>query len=227
MELVDLKAEVREQRGKGAARQLRMKGFIPSVLYGPNTKPVALSLESEEIRNILKKAAGANVLINLRIGQEDQKNVKTVMIKEYQLDSIKRTLIHADLYEFSMDEKLTVSVPINIIGKPPGIEKGGSLSVVFREVEVECLPKDMPDRIDVDISHLEMGDSVHVSDLFVKEGVEILTDKKTPLATIIAPMAEEIVEVEEVAEEVAEGEEEKAAEETEEAKSETKSETKE
>jgi large subunit ribosomal protein L25 len=224
MELVDLKAEVREQRGKGPARKLRREGLIPSVLYGPKTKPIVLSLDSKKILDIMKRAAGTNALINLRIGEGDQENVKTVMIKEYQLDSLKRTMIHADLYEISMDEKLTVSVPINIIGKSPGVEKGGSLSQVFREVEIECLPGEILDKIDVDISHLEVGDSIHVADLIVKDGVDILTDQKTALATIVAPMAEEVAE--EVAEAEVEAEEEAKAEAEEEAETD-KSETKE
>ncbi len=201
MEQVELSAEVREQLGKGPVRRLKREGLIPSVLYGPKTRPIPLTLNYKEIQNILSKAAGTNVLISLRIGQGDQVDVKTVMIKEYQLDSLRSTLIHADLYEVSLDKKITVMVPINIEGKAPGIEQGGSLSQVNREVEIECLPMDIPDKIDVDISNLDMGDSVHVSDLVIKEGMEILTDKKAALVTIVAPMAEE-VEVKEDEEEV-------------------------
>lgn len=210
MEQVELSAEVREQLGKGPVRRLKREGLIPSVLYGPKTRPIPLTLNYKEIREILSKAAGTNVLISLRIGQGDQVDVKTVMIKEYQLDSIRSVLIHADLYEVSMDEKITIMVSINIEGKSPGVEQGGSLSQVNREVEVECLPMDIPNKIDVDISNLDLGDSVHVSDLVVKEGVEILTDQKTALVTIVAPMAEEVAVTEEeveVEEEAKEGEE--------------------
>lgn len=208
MEQVELSAEVREQLGKGPVRRLKREGLIPSVLYGPKTRPIPLTLNYKEIREILSKAAGTNVLISLRIGQGDQVDVKTVMIKEYQLDSIRSVLIHADLYEVSMDEKITIMVSINIEGKAPGVELGGSLSQVNREVEVECLPMDIPNKIDVDISNLDLGDSVHVSDLVVKEGVEILTDQKTALVTIVAPMAEEVaVTEEEVEVEAKEGEE--------------------
>lgn len=227
MEQVELSAEVREQLGKGPVRRLKKEGLIPSVLYGPKTRPIPLTLNYKEIQNILSKAAGTNVLISLRIGQGDQVDVKTVMIKEYQLDSLRSTLIHADLYEVSMDKKITVMVPINIEGKAPGIEQGGSLSQVNREVEIECLPIDIPDKIDVDISNLDMGDSVHVSDLVIKEGMEILTDKKTALVTIVAPMAEE-VEVKEEEEEVeAEAEAEAEAKEGEEVAETAKPETKE
>ncbi len=210
MEKANLSADVREQLGKGASRRLRKKGLIPSILYGPKTMTIPLALDHKEIREILSKAAGTNVLINLRIGEGDKGAVKTVMIKGYQLDSIKRTLIHADLYEVSMEEKISVTVPINIVGKSPGVEIGGSLSQVFRDVEIECLPMDIPDKFDVDISELDVGDSIHVADLVVKEEIEILTDKKTTLVTIVAPMAAE-VEVEE-AEAEAEAEEEEAKE---------------
>jgi large subunit ribosomal protein L25 len=224
MEQVELSAEVREQLGKGPVRRLKREGLIPSVLYGPKTRPIPLTLNYKEIQNILSKAAGTNVLISLRIGQGDQVDVKTVMIKEYQLDSLRSTLIHADLYEVSMDKKITVMVPINIEGKAPGIEQGGSLSQINREVEIECLPSDIPDKIDVDISNLDMGDSVHVSDLVIKEGMEILTDKKTALVTIVAPMAEEVeVKEEELEEEVeAEAEAKEGEEVAETAKPETK-----
>jgi len=191
MEQIKLDALVRDKLGKGHSRRLRMQGMIPSVLYGPRTETVHLAIDSKELKKVLSSSAGTNVLINLLIQRGDRKEGKTVMLKDYQLDSIKRTLIHADLYEISMDEKIRVTVPIRLVGRSPGVEKGGTLGQVLREVEIECLPGDIPDSIDVNISELEIGDSIHVEDIAALKGIDIFTDKKTAIVTIVGPMAEE------------------------------------
>lgn len=191
MELMKLNALVRDKLGKGPSRRLRSQGFIPSVLYGPRMENVHLAINAKELRKVLSSTAGKNVLINLTVQHPDRTEGRTVMLKDYQVHSIKRTLIHADLYEISMEEKIRVTVPVHLVGSSPGVEKGGNLSQVLRELEIECLPGDIPERIDVDISNLDLGGSIHVDDLPVSEKFNILTDGRTAIVTIAGPVAAE------------------------------------
>lgn len=214
MERPVLRAEIREGRGKGKARKLRVKGQIPAVFYGPRSKAIPLVIDAKEFSKTLQTEAGENVLIDLDILRDDQSARKVVMVKDLQIDPLKRIALHADFYEVAMDEMVTVEVPIHLVGKPEGTKMGGILEQVRRVIQIQCLPADIPKSIDVEVSSLKIGDSVHVQDIKV-EKAKILADSNFTVATVVPPVVEEKV-VEEVVAEAPEGAEVKEKEEKEE-----------
>ena len=214
MERPVLTAEKREEVGKGAARKLRAKGLIPAVFYGPRSKSISLVIDPKELAKALQTEAGGNVLIDLEIRKGDQSDRKVVMMKDLQIDPLQRTALHTDFYEVTMDEMVTVEVPIHLEGKPEGTKVGGILEQIRRVIQIQCLPGDIPKAIDVDVSSLKIGDSIHVQDLNV-EKAKILFDTNFTIATVVPPVVEEKV-VEAAAPEAAEGAEVKEKEEEEE-----------
>ena len=215
MERPVLSAEIREEVGKGGARRLRTKGLIPAVFYGPKSQSIALVVDSKEFVKTLQTEAGENVLIDLNIRKGDQSDRKVVMVKEIQIDPLQGTTLHTDFYEVAMDEMVTVEVPIHLVGKPEGIKMGGILELIRRAIQIQCLPGDIPKGIDVDVSSLKIGDSIHVQDLHV-EKAKILFDTNFTIATVVPPVVEEKKVVEEVVAEAVAGEEVKEKEEEEE-----------
>jgi len=207
MERLVLTAELREGRGKGAARKLRAKGLIPAILYGPRTQPIPLTVSRKELSKALRTEAGGNVLIDLEIKDGDLPSRKVVMLKEVQYDYLGKEILHTDFYEVAMDVMITVEVPIHLVGRPEGAKLGGILDQIRRVVEIQCLPGDIPNSIEVDVSSLKIGDSIHISDIKFEKG-KILTDPEETVATVLAPIVEE-KKVEEVAAEVTPAEEEK------------------
>jgi large subunit ribosomal protein L25 len=193
MERVSLSAQVRAGTGKSGARRARREGFVPAVLYGRGRTPRALSVGRKDLLSALR-TAGRNALIDLRIAQDGDGQAETVMIEEIQRDHIRREILHVDLHLISMTEALEVNVPVVLAGTPEPVASGaGILQQLRREVEVRCLPTQIPDRLTIDVSQLGVGDSLHVSDLTVAEGIEILTPPEEVLATVVAPQAEEEV----------------------------------
>ncbi len=205
MEERSLVAHRREEKGKEKARKLRHQGLMPAVVYGHHEETIPITLDPKEFSKILRGGAGERTLINLTIeGLEGGPVTKTVILKEKQVDPVKRTMLHADLYTIAMDEKIHVSIPVHIVGKSPGVEQGGVLEQVLREIEVECLPGDIPPGIDVDVSSLDIGDAIHVGDITL-EKAKIQVDPEQTLVTVVPPTVyEELVVEEEV---VVEGEE--------------------
>ena len=214
MERPLLRAEIREETGKGSARTLRVKGRIPAVFYGPRSKTIPLSVDSKELATTLQTEAGENVLIDLDILKGNRSNRKVVMIKDIQIDSLQGMTLHADFYEVAMDEMVTVEVPVHLVGKPEGTKMGGILEQIRRAIQIQCLPGDIPKSIDVDVSALNIGDSIHVQDIKV-EKAKILSDTNFTIATVVPPVVEEKV-AEAVVVEAAEGAEVKEKEEEEE-----------
>ncbi len=202
MERPLLKAEIRAMMKKGAARKLRARGRIPAVFYSPRAKTLSLIVDPRELSQALRTEAGENVLIDLEIGDGGQPDRKVVMIKDIQIDPLKRQILHADFYEVTMDAMVTVEVPIHLIGKAEGVKIGGILEQVRRTIQVQCLPGEIPKGIDVDVSALNIGDSIHVKDIQV-EKLKILADPGITVATVVPPAAEEEKKV--VEEVVAEG----------------------
>jgi large subunit ribosomal protein L25 len=198
-----LAVDVRETSGKGVARKLRAQGRVPGVLYGHGVDPVSLVFDPDALESLLRKSdAGLNTLFDL----DGAAGVagKTVLVKDMQRHPAHGYLMHADLYAIDVTERISVSVPIHLIGIPHGVSMGGGLlDHSLRELELDCLPRSIPDSVDVDVSALELGDSVHVSDLALPDGVELRTDAGQSVASVVAPKVEE----EPVADEVAEGEE--------------------
>lgn len=201
MEFFELNANVRTAVGKGAARTLRREGRMPAVLYGPETEPMKLSINIKEIDTLLKKSKGSQVLLNLVI-QNGEKSTRPAMIWELQTHPVSQSFLHADLYQFSMDKKIKVKVPVVIMGKAKGVELGGMLQVIRRELEVLCLPREIPESIEIDVTDLDMGESVHVADISLDGDIEIPTDVNFTVVTILSPKGAATDE-----EEAAEGEE--------------------
>lgn len=212
MERPVLSAEIREGVGKERARKLRAKGLIPAIFYSPRSQSIPLVIDSKEFVKTLQTEAGENVLIDLNIRKGDQAERRVVMVKEIQIDPLQRTTLHTDFYEVAMDEMVTVEVPIHLVGKPEGIKVGGILEQIRREIQIQCLPGNIPKRIDVDVSSLKIGDSIHVQDIQVEEA-KILFDTNFTIATVVPPVVEEKKVVEEVVAEAVEGEEVKEKEE--------------
>lgn len=217
MEERTLVAHRREGKGKEEARRLRHQGLIPAVVYGHREETIPITLNPKELFKILHGGAGERTLINLTIeGLQGGPVTKTVILKEKQVDPVKRTMLHADLYTIAMDEEIYVNVPVHIVGKAAGVEQGGVLEQVLREIEVRCLPGDIPPRIDVDVSALNIGDAIHVGDITL-EKAKIQVDPEQTLVTVVPPtvyeepVVEEVIAAEEeVEEKEAEKKEEKA-----------------
>ncbi len=196
--------KLREKTGKEIARKLRKEGRIPAILYGRGKTPRPLSLERRVIEKYLREVSGTT-LVKLRVNGEEEEVY--AIVKDYQLDPVKDELIHVDFQEVDLTQKTVVEVSLAFVGKPKGVERGGMMEIVTREIEVECLPTQIPDKIEVDISDLDIGDVLHVSDIKFPEGVEPAEDPKLTVITVYEP-------AEEAAEEAVEEEEAVAAEET-------------
>src|SRR4030042_1417886 len=202
MEKVSLAAQWREGKGKEDARRLRNQGLIPAVVYGQRAETIPVTLNPQELAKVLHGGAGERTLINLTIeGLQDGPITKTVILKEKQIDSLKRNWLHVDLYTIAMDEEIKVGIPVRIVGKAAGVTvRGGILEQVLREIEVKCLPSDIPSSIDVDVSALEIGDSIHVAEITL-EKAKILADPGQTVVTVVAPKEEVVAVVGEGAEE--------------------------
>ncbi|MBI3649379.1 MAG: 50S ribosomal protein L25/general stress protein Ctc [Actinobacteria bacterium] len=203
-----LKAERRQEKGKGAARKLRAAGRVPGVLYGHGQEAIPLSVDARELLHLFHQAASANVLVDLMV---DGKTHLTIP-REVQRDHIRSRFVHVDFLAVRRDETITVNVEIVEVGEAPGVKAGGVIEHHLRELHVECFPQDVPERIEADVSGLDIGDMLHVSDLAVPKGVSVLTNPEEAVLSVITPAAlrteaelllpgEEAPEVEAVAEE--------------------------
>lgn len=192
-----LAVEIRTGTGKGLARRTRAAGRVPAVLYGHGKEPVSLTFDSKELDTLLKSShAGLNTLIDLAGASEVEGRI--VLVKELQRHPVRGSLVHADFFEIDATERLHVTIPIHLIGTPPGVKLGGLLEHSMREIEVSCLPTAIPDSINVDISELGMGETIHLADVTLPSDVEITLDMALPVAHISIPKAEvEEAEVEE------------------------------
>jgi len=214
VELLELKTNLRSSVGSSPARELRRKGKIPAVLYGPETEPILLSVNIIDFEQAMEKGTSSQVLFSLVI-QNDKTNKKAVMIKELQIHPVSRNFLHVDFYEIDMNRKINVKVPVTIKGKSKGIELGGTLQILRRELEVLCLPLKVPESIEVDITDLDIGDSVHVDEIPLEGDIEIPFDVNFTVVAMLSPkFEEEPKELEEELEEAEEAEEAAAEEET-------------
>ncbi len=184
MEVTDLAAQVRKEQKKGPSRRLRDKGFVPAVFYGRSAENILLAVKSDELIK-LHKDKKDHAFIKLIIDDEGSKKIeKLSLIKELQLQPLTGKLYHVDFYEVDEKRKITMDVALNFIGKAIGVENGGELQHLKREVKVSCLPLDLPDHIDVNVTDLEIGDSVKIRDLKVAEGVTLLDRPDTSVASV-------------------------------------------
>ena len=204
MELIELKTNIRTTTGNGPARRLRQKGQIPAVLYGPGTESVLLSVNITDIEMVLKKGRIGQALLNLVIPNNGETSTKTAMVKELQHHPVSRDFLHIDFYEVAMDRKIMVNIPVTTIGKAKGVETGGILQIIRRELEVQCFPLDVPESIEIDITDLDVGDSIRLGDIARQSKIEFLDDENFTVVTVVIPKIEEEEEV--IEEEEAEGE---------------------
>jgi large subunit ribosomal protein L25 len=204
LEQFELNATVRKTTGNSPARELRRGGHIPAVLYGPQTEPVLLSVNIKELEQVFKKGNIGSIILNLII-QNGKKVTKPAMIKEFQSHPVSGDFLHIDFYEIDMQRKINVMIPVVTKGISKGVELGGLLQIIRREIEVLCMPGDIPEAIELDITDLDVGDSVHVEEIPLGDNVEIASDVNFTVLTVVSPKVEEVEEEEE--EEGLEGEE--------------------
>lgn len=200
-----IKAEKRDVFGRNASRRLRREGMIPAILYGGDVSNVPLTLRKQDVFMILRSDTGENTVFQVSFDSES----RDVMIKELQKDPVTDEILHADFIHITMDKVIQVSVPVVSMGEAVGVKtEGGFVDFVTREVAVECLPKDIPEHIEIDISSLRLRQSFKAGDITLPEGVKLITSSDTILVLIEVPLKEEEIEVEEEEEEVITEEEE-------------------
>ncbi|HKO21690.1 MAG TPA: 50S ribosomal protein L25 [Candidatus Eisenbacteria bacterium] len=186
MAMQALKGARRSGIGKGVARKLRQTGSIPAVYYGRGEEPIVLTVVVKELEEVILKAEGSNVIVDLKV-DGDGVGDRKALIREIQRDPVGGHILHLDLQHISLTETIVVEVPIILTGVPTGVKDGGGiLEHLLREVEVECLPTDIPSRLEIDVSALNIGDSLHVSDLKADK-VTILTEGERSIAAVVPP----------------------------------------
>jgi large subunit ribosomal protein L25 len=202
MEVTDLAVQVRKEQKKGPARRLRQKGFVPAVFYGRSAENILLAVRNDELIK-LHKDKKDHAFIKLIIDDGGNKKIeKLSLIKELQVQPLTGKFYHADFYEVDIKRKLTVDVSLRFVGKAIGVENGGELQHIRREVKVSCLPLNLPDHIDVDVTNLDIGDSIKIRDLKVTEEITILDRPDAAVAAVaVVKVAKEPVKEEVVAEE--------------------------
>ncbi|MCL6451548.1 MAG: 50S ribosomal protein L25 [Acetobacteraceae bacterium] len=188
----EIVAEVRGT-GKSEARRLRREGYVPAVLYGHGVPGVALKVDQKELARVVQSAGGRSVLVRLQVKGEGGPS-RTVMLKELQRHPIRGSLVHCDFYQVSLTERVHVPVPVVLVGEEEAKKAGGMVQHQMREVMVECLPTDIPERFTVDVSALGVGHHVSVSQLEVPPGVRLLSPGDEVVVTVLAPKAEEVPE---------------------------------
>lgn len=201
-ERVKLKVQARESRGSAASRRLRAEGLIPGVLYGDGGDSQPFSIEERELRRVLTGDHGLHAILDVVL--DGSQKAHHAVLKEYQLDPTRPRLLHIDLQEVRLDQLIHSQVVVEIVGESEGVKEGGVLSQINREVNVEALPMEVPDRLELDVSRMVIGDTLRASDLRVPEGVKLLDDPETVLVTVTPPT--KIEEPEVVEEELEEGE---------------------
>jgi len=190
MKQVTLNVIKREKTGKEICKKLRKEGLIPAIVYGPHIQSLPIAVKSNELESILIKHKGETILFNLQLTNGEPSKIQAIL-KEYQTHPVTDKIIHIDFLAIHEKETITIDVPLEFIGKPVGISKGGILEILLHELTIECLPSKIPDKITVDISHLDIGDVLHVKDIKVPEGIRVLDDPEETVVTILTEEKEE------------------------------------
>lgn len=188
METGELACEKRETRPKGVRHQVRREGRVPAVLYGPRTAPIAISVSALDIKNRVAHAASSRIM-RLKSAAPELDG-KHVIVKDVQRTPVSRDILHADLYEVELDRAIRVSVPLHFIGKPVGVGEGGILQPLERQVEVECLPLEIPEFIEVDVTEVGIHDVIHISAIKFTGNVKPIYDTDLPVVTVLPPTVE-------------------------------------
>lgn len=202
MSAMKLTAQLREGSGKGVARKLRRDGKIPAVLYRVGKDGLSLAINSVEFSHLVAKGQAQASIVKLQVEDDKDSMEKDVLIREIQTHPFKKDVYHIDLQEIAMDQEISVKIPVEIVGDSAGVEMGGILEFKRRELEVSCLPGKIPDSIIIDITELDIGDSVHVEDITPPVGVTIPHDVNFTILTVVGAAPEEEEEVEELEEDV-------------------------
>ena len=201
-----LTARIRKSKGKGAAKKLRKMAQVPAVFYGPKTESVMLAVDYPELERLLKRGSSDNVILDLQVQSDQGSETRKAMLKDVLIDPVKDIYLHADFYEISMDKEIEVDVPIRLVNSPVGVTEGGILQHIRRKLNISCLPGKMIDALELDVSGLAIGDSLHVEDIEMPEGIVSLEEGHLTVATVAAPSIAEEEEEEVIEEELAEGE---------------------
>jgi len=209
MEHQVLEATIREETGRAAAREARRNGKIPAILYGRGEEPTAVEVDGRRLERMLHHGLGEHGMLDLDLKEGRHRRRRTVLIREVQHHPVTGKILHADFYHIEMEQKIQASVSVVLVGQAEGVKKGGILEHLLREVEIDCVAKKMPDAVQVDVSELELGHSIHVRDLVLDEDIQVLTDPGRTVVSVVPPrLREEVVPAAEVVaeEEVAEPE---------------------
>jgi len=189
LKFLDLSATKRVGKGNSPARQLRQKGLVPAVIYGPGKAPEMLSVSFRDLEKVLKGSHTIQVLLNLNI-ENGGGEIRKAMIKELQTDPVSHEMLHVDFYEIDPDRKILMKVQVVAKGKAAGVEMGGMIQIIRRELEVLCLPDEIPDTIELDVSGLEIGDSIHVKDIHLEGNLEIPAEVDFTVITCLGKKVE-------------------------------------
>jgi large subunit ribosomal protein L25 len=185
MKDISLHAKTRDKKGTQAVKKLRNNGMIPAVVYGADEKTIPLELEEKTFLKLIRAGVSESVIITLKIDNDSSKD-KKVLIREVQQDPVWGNILHIDFQRISMEKKITISVPVHLVGEAVGVSEGGILQPSIRELEIECLPGDIPERVEVNVSNLNIGDAIHVKDVQL-EKVNVLTDPEGSLVSVVPP----------------------------------------
>ncbi len=193
MAKIKLEAQLRSETGKSAARELRRQGYVPAVLYGHGEETRACTVQIKQLEKLIQSGSHESTLIDLKLGKG---KTSQVLIREVQVHPYRPEVLHIDFLAVHKGEKVRLEVPVRLVGVAPGVKEGGIIEHLRHDVEIRCIPSEIPEAIEVEISELGIGDSVSVGDLRVPEGVEILSDADATIAAIVPPTVHKVEEVE-------------------------------
>lgn len=184
---VEMNVRLRTETGTGASRRLRRNDEVPAILYGPKTAPVPLAVPAMRLLKLLREMGEESKLIRLVIGEGQDRQVRQALIREVQTHPVRRRFVHVDFYEVPLDQPIVVEVPVELDGEAIGVKKGGVLDLIRRTLAVRCLPGEIPDRVHIDITQLDLGSSIHVSDLISVVPFELVDDTAFSVVTVAVP----------------------------------------
>lgn len=183
---LELTAQKRDRSGKGAARSLRQEKRVPAVLYGPKTESIPLTVSALQLEKLLRETGGESKLLNLNI--EGAKGAaRQVLIREIQVHPVRRRFLHVDFYEVPLDQPIVIEVPVALVGDSIGVQKGGEINLIQRTLSVRCLPNQIPENIQIDVTELDLGQMLHVEDLVAQKSFEFVDEGTMGVVSVLAP----------------------------------------
>ncbi len=184
---LELTATKRDRSGKGAARSVRREQEVPAVLYGPKTEAMSLKVSAKQLERLLKGTGGESKLLNLKIEDGGSADARQVLIREVQVHPYRRRFLHVDFYEVPLDQPIVIEVPVELVGDCIGVQKGGELNLIRRTLSVRCLPNQIPESVQVNVSKLDLGQVLHVEELGAQVNFELVDDKTVGIVNVEAP----------------------------------------